>query len=435
MTASLLPDEVLFWTDSSIAPREWGLRTQRLEGGEYSIQNQVTWQPPGAQNGTWWTSNFRTAERSSPSHAALLVRRSDGISADEIAYLELIASDVEHLIGARRDRLMKEALDRASATVVSERRSDQRPGTIAAIATETLRTGLRAEIGVYFTFDGSRWCAEYVATRASGDKAAYAARPSVQVGDRALVDSLLRGRPFYWSDMAFLWRELARGGFPKGFPADGATASRAVIAPVQHEGDPIGFFCFGYLTGQAQLPGQEMVAHLGAVGNGWSDKLVYLAQRRFKHVYIDPIYSSRDTRIEVGKCAALMPFSEDWSDRIWSRVVRPHLVALGFSPVRADDLYGRDIMEDIWRMILSAEVVLADITGRNANVFYELGLAHALGKEVILLTQATRDIPFDLNRYRHIIYKDNLDGYDSLTKGLTGALTEVISRRGGSSGA
>jgi len=124
-----------------------------------------------------------------------------------------------------------------------------------------------------------------------------------------------------------------------------------------------------------------------------------------------------------------MPFVAEWSSRIWQRCLRPNITAAGFEPVRADDLYGHDVMEDIWSMILSAEVVVADITGRNANVFYELGIAHTLGKPVILITQTTEDIPFDLNRYRHVIYEDNADGYDKLQRGVAGALADVLRRR------
>ena len=144
---------------------------------------------------------------------------------------------------------------------------------------------------------------------------------------------------------------------------------------------------------------------------------------------VKPIYMGIDTRVVEGRCAVLMPFTASWSDRIWNRCIVPDVSALGFDPVRADDLYGHDVMEDIWSMILSAEVVIADITGRNANVFYELGIAHTLGKSVILLTQTTADIPFDLNRFRHVIYEDNADGYERLRAGLGGALNEVLRRR------
>jgi len=121
-----------------------------------------------------------------------------------------------------------------------------------------------------------------------------------------------------------------------------------------------------------------------------------------------------------------MPFMQPWSDRIWERVLRPVIEAQGLTAMRADDMFGRDVMEDIWEALLAARVVIADISGRNANVFYELGIAHTLGKEVILLTQSVDDIPFDLNRFRHVVYEDNLDGYDSLREGVAGSVGRVL---------
>lgn len=148
-------------------------------------------------------------------------------------------------------------------------------------------------------------------------------------------------------------------------------------------------------------------------------------RRRWNRLIVDPLYSARNDPVIRGQCFVLMPFGEVWSDRIWNRVLRPLLVDLGLQAVRADDLYGADVMEDIWRMILTSEFVLADITRRNPNVLYELGLAHAIGKSVVLLTQDPSDIPFDLNRYRHVIYSDDLDGYDRLRRGISGSITEL----------
>ena len=54
--------------------------------------------------------------------------------------------------------------------------------------------------------------------------------------------------------------------------------------------------------------------------------------------------------------------------------------------------------------IAKADLIVADLTGRNPNVFYETGYAHALTKRVILLTQRAEDIPFDLKDYPHVIY-------------------------------
>jgi len=65
------------------------------------------------------------------------------------------------------------------------------------------------------------------------------------------------------------------------------------------------------------------------------------------------------------------------------------------------------VMDQVWQGIRSADVVVAEITGKNPNVYYEIGLAHALGKEVILITQE-QAVPFDVRATRRIKY-DPLD--------------------------
>jgi hypothetical protein len=152
----------------------------------------------------------------------------------------------------------------------------------------------------------------------------------------------------------------------------------------------------------------------------------YIYQRRVGKMIINPIFKNRDTRVDEQKIFVIMPFTLEWSNRIWQKMIKPTIEKKGLVPVRADDLFGQDIMEDIWSGILSARLVIADITNRNPNVFYELGIAHCLGKEVILLTQNKDDIPFDLNRYRHIIYQDNLDGYELLQNRLAVTLDVLI---------
>ncbi len=126
----------------------------------------------------------------------------------------------------------------------------------------------------------------------------------------------------------------------------------------------------------------------------------------------------------------LMPFSEPWSDRIWGKHIKPTIQGIEVEPAlkckRADDLYGHDVLLDIVSAIKHAKLVVADITSRNPNVFYELGISHCLGRPVILLTQSTDDIPFDLLRFRHIIYEDNSDGYEKLETQLKAATLEIL---------
>jgi hypothetical protein len=67
-------------------------------------------------------------------------------------------------------------------------------------------------------------------------------------------------------------------------------------------------------------------------------------------------------------------------------------------------------------------VVIAELTGKNPNLFYEVGLGHALGKKVILLTQNVKDVPFDLRHLRCIVYRDTPPGVKALEERLTGAI-------------
>ncbi len=84
---------------------------------------------------------------------------------------------------------------------------------------------------------------------------------------------------------------------------------------------------------------------------------------------------------------------------------------------RADSIFSStSIMSDIWRYIRNASVVLADVTGKNANVFYELGLAHASRKPVVIVTASLEDVPFDLKGLRVIGYDKDDESWGSVLK-------------------
>lgn len=132
---------------------------------------------------------------------------------------------------------------------------------------------------------------------------------------------------------------------------------------------------------------------------------------------IDPVFASRQFNLKPNTCFLVMPFTASWSERVHKHVARI-LRRVGYTVIRADDLYGHDVLEDIWRALNESEVVIADTTGKNPNVFYEVGIAHTLGKRTILISQDATDIPFDFRRFRHIIYQDNVDGFALLTREL-----------------
>jgi len=79
-------------------------------------------------------------------------------------------------------------------------------------------------------------------------------------------------------------------------------------------------------------------------------------------------------------------------------------------------------------LISKARVVVCDLSGRNANVFYETGIAHAVGAEVILISQHQTDVPFDLQHIRYINYLPNVEGLADLATNLKRRLRTVTGR-------
>lgn len=112
------------------------------------------------------------------------------------------------------------------------------------------------------------------------------------------------------------------------------------------------------------------------------------------------------------KSFVIMPFHEDFKKH-YHLIYKPALQSAGFSVTRIDEILGsRPIIEDIQESIKSADLILCDMSTRNPNVFYELGLAHAIGKPVILVSNNIDDVPFDLRHVRTIIYNNKQAGWD-----------------------
>ena len=100
----------------------------------------------------------------------------------------------------------------------------------------------------------------------------------------------------------------------------------------------------------------------------------------------------------------IMPF-KDFFNEYYNHVYKPALEGCGYTVERADDIFSpTPILEDIRNSIKKSDVIFCDMTEKNANVFYELGLAHSIGKPVILITQSLDDVPFDLRQIRCLTY-------------------------------
>ena len=102
------------------------------------------------------------------------------------------------------------------------------------------------------------------------------------------------------------------------------------------------------------------------------------------------------------KAFVIMPF-EDEFNIIYEQLIKPGLK--NFKVKRADSIDSQqNILKDIIRGISDSDLVVADLTSKNPNVFYELGISHTLKKPTILLTQSIDDVPFDLKSYRMVKY-------------------------------
>lgn len=113
------------------------------------------------------------------------------------------------------------------------------------------------------------------------------------------------------------------------------------------------------------------------------------------HIYPAGFLTDRRYVIDPELCFLLMPFERPWSSRVFA-TVRSTVEGFGYRCLRADEDRGSIVLRDIWDRINEAAFVVADLTGSNPNVYYELGLAH----------------------YRIVIYEDTDDGHERLSRDL-----------------
>ena len=113
-----------------------------------------------------------------------------------------------------------------------------------------------------------------------------------------------------------------------------------------------------------------------------------------------------NVKIKKDQIFLLTPFHNEF-DRMFEQV-KIVCSDLGFKVIRGDEEFIKgNILKYIVQNILESRVVIANLSGRNSNVYYELGIAHTIGKPVILLTEDLKEVPFDLRSNRLIIYKEN----------------------------
>lgn len=114
-------------------------------------------------------------------------------------------------------------------------------------------------------------------------------------------------------------------------------------------------------------------------------------------------------------CFIIMPIADHSEyekghfDRVYEYLIKPACIKAGFIPVRADDSKASHmIMFDILKKIMECDMAICDLSSKNANVFYELGLRQAFNKKTILITDGRDKAPFDIAGFRYVPYSPSL---------------------------
>lgn len=112
----------------------------------------------------------------------------------------------------------------------------------------------------------------------------------------------------------------------------------------------------------------------------------------------------------------LMPFDEEFKD-VYRLGIQAAARECDVVAERVDEqIFTESMLERIYRQIDSADFVIAEMTGKNPNVFYEVGYAHAKGKLCTLITSEAGDIPFDLKHHRHLVYNGSISRLKELLR-------------------
>lgn len=137
--------------------------------------------------------------------------------------------------------------------------------------------------------------------------------------------------------------------------------------------------------------------------------------------------TSAASKLDISMAAVMIPFTPQFDDvrNAMAQACRENHLTLK----AADDVWEKSILiDDIMNLIRTACIVIVDFSGKNPNVMYETGVAHALGKEVIPVSQSIDDVPFDVKHHRVLVYENNEAGRESLRKRLASRIRTILDR-------
>ncbi len=133
----------------------------------------------------------------------------------------------------------------------------------------------------------------------------------------------------------------------------------------------------------------------------------------------------QNAETDVKTAFVIMPFMDEYKD-IFMLGFREVLSNYGYVCIRVDEVQFNDrILDKIKSLIEEADLIVAELTEHNPNVYYELGMAHALNKNVVMCTKKISNAPLDVRGFNHIIYNDIVELREKLSKRLDNIIPDI----------
>ena len=162
------------------------------------------------------------------------------------------------------------------------------------------------------------------------------------------------------------------------------------------------------------------------VDRKFGDSPAYISARASeRRITFGPtVFDVPNVKLREDLVAVMMPFQG--FSAVYA-TIRNACADAEFECLRADDIWeDSTFIQDIVNLISQARIVVCDFTGHNANVFYETGIAHTLGKVVVPISQSMADIPSDLQQHRTLLYLNNTEGLGKMRSELAGRLRTIV---------
>lgn len=178
-----------------------------------------------------------------------------------------------------------------------------------------------------------------------------------------------------------------------------------------------------------------LTERLAASDDRWKDinHLLLAAQTGRESSQDQPVYSpffeslgikKEEMAVDGNLAFVLTPFHKKYEGRY--HAIKEVCSSLGFECKRGDEEFVEGLLlPHIIKLLLKAAVVIANIDGRNPNVFYELGIAHAIGKKTILVSSEIDQLPFDIRAKKVVISRKTLELQEKLSNELASLIEQV----------